>query len=315
MESSRGDPDGLTPERARAALAALGAPCRLEDIRLVRRDDRWFAFLPGHRLAVFPISAAASERVARERSVLRALARRCSFPAPRILAEAPDASCDLRTMVPGVHAVDAVYARVRDDGAGAVRVGAVLGGMIAELHTAVRSDDVTPDLPARPEWPKSRAWVRERLPRVVADPALEAAADRVLARFEDSDPSGPPADRVLVHTDLGLHNVSIDPETLAVHGIFDWEGACWSDRHFDFRHLAFDADRHPLLDAARAAYESRTGVRISPARVFLHNAAMAVTYLAFRDGIPADESWCGRTLAEDLGWTRTAIARLGAPGS
>ncbi len=309
----RADPDLLTPERACAALEALGAPCRPQDIQLQRRDDRWFAFLPDHRLAVFPVSAAASERVARERAVLRALARRCSFPAPRILAEARDASCDLRVMVPGIHATDAVYARVRDDATGAERVGAVVGDMIAELHTAVRSADVGSDLPSRPEWPESRAWVRERLPQVIDDPALEAAADRVIAQFEDSDAPGPPADRVLVHTDLGLHNVSIDPETLAVHGIFDWEGACWSDRHFDFRHLVFDADRHPLFDAAQAAYEARTGVRIAPALVFLHNAAMAVTYLAFRRGIPADDRWCGRTLADDLRWTRTAIARLGAP--
>jgi aminoglycoside phosphotransferase (APT) family kinase protein len=148
---------------------------------------------------------------------------------------------------------------------------------------------------------------------VIDDPTLEAAADRIIAQFEDSEPAGSPADRVLVHTDLGLHNVSIDADTLTVHGIFDWEGACWSDRHFDFRHLVFDADHHPLFDATVAVYEERTGLHVSRARVFLHHAAMAVTYLAFRRGHAPEESWCGRTLAEDLRWTRTAIARIGVP--
>ena len=301
----------MTPELAQAALEALGSRVRLHDIRLELRDDRWFAFLPAHRLAVFPVSATATERVARERAVLRALEQRCSFYAPRVLAEAPDGSCDLRTMVPGVHASFAVYARVRDDVTNAERVGRTLGAMIAEFHTRVRATDIPAPLPSMPEWPKSRAWIRERLPHVIDDRPLEAAADRIVARFEDSNPAGSPADRVPVHTDLGLHNISIDADSLTVHGIFDWESACWSDRHFDFRHLLLGAESNPLFDAAVAVYEERTGVPISRARVFLHNAAMAVTYLAFRQGVAPEQQWCGRTLEEDLRWTRTAIARVG----
>ena len=86
-------------------------------------------------LAVFPVSAAAVQRVTRERSVLHALERRCSFAAPRVVAEAPDGTCDLRAMVPGVHTADAVYALVRDNAAHAMRVGMVIGSMLAELHT------------------------------------------------------------------------------------------------------------------------------------------------------------------------------------
>jgi hypothetical protein len=32
-----------------------------------------------------------------------------------------------------------------------------------------------------------------------------------------------------------------------VHGLFDYEGAAWADRHHDFRYLAFDLDRDELL--------------------------------------------------------------------
>ncbi len=115
MESTLPDRDALTPEQARTALHSLGAQCALDDITLQRRGDRWFAFLPDDRVVVFPVSVDPRERGIRERRVLHALARRCSFAAPRILAEAPDVSCDLRAMVPGAHDVDAVLARVRND--------------------------------------------------------------------------------------------------------------------------------------------------------------------------------------------------------
>lgn len=260
----------MTPESAQAALEALGAPCRLEDIQLQLRGDRGFAFLPGHRLAVFPVSGTAALRVARERAVLRALEHRCSFRTPRILAEAPDSSCDLRMMVPGVHATSDVYDRVRDDAPNAQRMGTALGNMIAEVHIGVRLTDLSMQLPTMPEWPESRAWIRERLPHVIDDPALEAAADHIIARFEDSAPAGAPVDRVLVHTDLGLHIVSIDSDTLTVHGIFDWEGGCWSDRHFDFRHLLQEEGE------AYAAKLGQAGVRVTAVRYnqTIHDFAM-----------------------------------------
>lgn len=151
-----------------------------------------------------------------------------------------------------------------------------------------------------------------RAPNIgISSGANPAAADLLIERFEQSDAAVREADRAVVHTDVGLHNVSIDPASLAVQGIFDWEGACWADRHYDFRHLVFDRDQHPLFTAAVSTYEESTGVRISRARIYLHNAAMAITYLAFRRGVAAEERWCGRTLEEDLGWSRAALARVG----
>lgn len=82
-----------------------------------------------------------------------------------------------------------------------------------------------------------------------------------------------------------------------------------TDRHHDFRYLVFDVDQDDVLDAALAVYEPVTGRRIDRDRVLLYNAACAVTFLAYRDGIPPDRRWCGRTLDEDLRWSRHAIAR------
>jgi hypothetical protein len=94
-----------------------------------------------------------------------------------------------------------------------------------------------------------------------------------------------------------------------VQGVFDYKDAAWADRHHDFRYLLFDDERDDMLEAALAVYEPMVSRRLSRARIALANAASAASFLAFRDGVAPDEAWCGRTLAQDLAWTRAAIDR------
>src|SRR5215470_10995447 len=117
-------------------------------------------------------------------------------------------------------------------------------------------------------------------------------------------------DRVLIHGDVGLHNLALDPESDAVNGIFDYDSAAWADRHHDFRYLLFDVAREDMLDAALEIYEPEVGRMIDRDRVRLYNAACAVSFLAFRVGTAPDQKSCGRTLAEDLRWVRTALSKL-----
>lgn len=296
----------LAPDEARQALAALGI--RVEGVVLERREQRWMARLPGGRVAWFAATEAARGALARDRRLLRLLAERCGFAVPRVLAESADGAVDVRTRVPGRADAEWVYARVRNDADAAARLGAGIGAVLAELHTAVHAADVADWLPARPAWPEPRGRIAERLPRVVRDPALHAGADEVMARYEAL--RVPDEDRVLVHADLGLHNVAVDPRTLALRGVFDWEEACWADRHLDFRYMVDAADPQPLLDAAVAVYQAATGRALSRERILLHNAALAASYLASRAGVAPGVRWCGRTLDEDLAWTRLAIARV-----
>jgi hypothetical protein len=74
-------------------------------------------------------------------------------------------------------------------------------------------------------------------------------------------------------------------------------------------YLVFDWDRQDMLEAALSAYEPAVGRRIDRRRVLLYHAACAVGFLAFRVGRRPEERWCGRTLDEDLHWSRLAIAR------
>lgn len=117
----------------------------------------------------------------------------------------------------------------------------------------------------------------------------------------------------MIHGDVGLHNLALDPETDVINGIFDYDSAAWADRHHDFRYLLFDVEREDMLDAALDVYVPLVGRSIDRDRVRLYNAVCAISYLAFRLGTPADARSCGRTLAEDLRWVRVALAKTQAP--
>ena len=288
-------------------LAAAGVYCRPHDLQVEAREERWLVRLPGQRLAWFASSARGLEALRRERRVLRLLEAHCSFAAPRVLFESPDGELDVRSMVPGVSEPAAVYASLRDDRARAARVGAAIGAILAEQHSRIAASEVGGWLARKPSWPEPRDWIAEHLPRVVDDPDLIARADSIMEMYEGVAVDD--TDRALVHTDLGFHNMVIDPVRATVHGVFDYDAAAWADRHLDFRYLVFDFAGYELLDAAIAVYEEAVGRSIQRRRVLLYNAACAISYLAYRAGVEPEVRWCGRTLAEDVQWSRHAITR------
>jgi len=297
----------LTREIACKALRAADLSCSPDEIEIVAREERWAVLLPGERLAWFPASKSASRRLAVERRVLRLLAERCSFRVPRTLLVSK-AGFEVRHMVPGRHDPWGLFERCKRDYGLAQRVGRSLGAILAEQHRAIGEAEVTGWLPRRVAWPEGSDWIRERLPGVVDDDDLVVIMGRTIERYEAVVVGA--GDRVLVHGDLGLHNLALDPETDAVDGIFDYDGVAWADRHHDFRYLVFDVGREDMLDAALGVYEPATGRTIDRDRVRLYNAACAICYLAFRLGIPSDQQSCGRTLMEDLRWVRTALSKL-----
>lgn len=302
----------LSAAAAREALASLGVHVAEHELALETRAERWMARLPARRIAWFAASPHGAARMNKERRVLRLLEARCTFQAPRVLQVSSNGEVELRSMVPGDADPWRTFAEVCASDAVGAELGATVGAMLAEQHTCIRGSDVEGWLPLRPSWPKSLAWIQERLPELVSDAALIRRALTIVEAYEQTKVAE--ADRALVHSDLGLHNLGIDAATHRAHGIFDYEDAAWADRHYDFRYLVFDRDRYALFDAAVAAYEARTGVPIERERVLLYNAACAVTFLAFRAGTRPQERSCGRTLAEDLRWSRYAIDAVSARG-
>ena len=297
----------MTADLACKTLSKVGVHLAPTEVRVDERDERWVVRLPGARLAWFAASDEGTVRLKRERRVLRLLQARCTFGVPRVLLEDPTGEFDIRAMVAGESDPWTVYASVRDSIEVATDIGRAVGKILAEQHSKIALTDVAAWLPKTPAWPRSRAWVAERLTASVNDSELLSDAEAVMRAYESLRILE--TDRVLVHSDVGLHNLAIDARTHGVLGLFDYDDAAWADRHHDFRYLVFDWDRYDLLNAALSVYEPATGHIIQRDRVLFYNAACALTYLAFRAGKPPEERSCGRTLAEDLHWSRVAIAR------
>jgi aminoglycoside phosphotransferase (APT) family kinase protein len=279
------------------------------DLRIEQREERWAVWLPGERIAWFPAGARGRERLAIERRVLRLLAERCIFAAPRILFESAT-GFDVRAMVPGGCDPWPLYERLKTDTALARQIGRAIGAILVEQHTHVTEADVAGWMPERVAWPEPTASIKARLPEVIDDTALIAVIGRMLDAYEALVID--PADRVLVHGDLGLHNLAIEPATDAVRGIFDYDGAAWADRHHDARYLVLAIPGEPVLDSALAVYEPAAGRTLDRNRIWLYNAACAASFLASRVGVPAEQKWCGRTLAEDVRWVRHALEHVQA---
>jgi hypothetical protein len=283
----------------------------LDALDIAAREERWAVSLPDGHIAWFPASEAGASRLAVERRVLGLLADHCSFRVPKVLFAA-NSGFDFRLMVPGQCDPWGLYRRCLADTWLARQIGRSLGAILVEQHTRIAEADVAGWLPRRVPWPEPVASINERLPRVIDDRGLIRALGDVIDRYERTRvESGHCA---LVHGDLGLHNLALDPETDAVNGVFDYDGAAWADRHHDFRYLLFDVGREDMLDAALEVYEPAIGQSLNRDRIQLYNAACAITFLAFRVGVPPEQKSCGRTLAEDLRWVRAALARLTGKG-
>ena len=211
-------------------------------------------------------------------------------------------------MVQGTVDPPVLYHRTLTERPLARQVGTAIGTILAEQHTSIDDRDVAGWLRTRVPRPPAEEWCRERLPLVSRDSALVERAERALSLHRSVAVS--PDDFVLAHTDLGLHNIAVDPLTDNVVGVFDYDSAAWADRHHDFRYLVFGERDDTMLEAALEAYEPVVGRRIDRHRVRLYNAACAIGFLAHRFGMPRDEKSCGRTLAEDLSWTTSALAAI-----
>lgn len=291
-----------------AVAAALGLPLAPTELRIDERDGKFAAFLPDDRIAWFPASPEGAALLAREARVLRLIRQHCRFAVPRLLTETP--AFQIRQSVPGRVAPWEQYQRLQRDPGFAEALGQQLGTIIADQHRAIPPNALTGWLPDRPAWPYPLARIAEDLPHVIDDDLLCADALAVITRYEAA--LADPGATVLVHGDLGLHNLAFaDDGTVA--GIFDYADAAHADRHHDFRYLLFDNLDDTLLTSAIAAYRAAGGAPVDPHRVALFNAAAAIGFLADRRGTAPNDKPAGRTLAEDLAWTRLAISRLERP--
>jgi hypothetical protein len=94
--------------------------------------------------------------------------------------------------------------------------------------------------------------------------------------------AGDESDLVLVHGDLGTHNLAFDPVTRRVTGLYDFEGFALRDRHHDSKYLPSygPAVMARVLDE----YRRRTGVTLRVERIRLWHLATADVVLSMARG-------------------------------
>ncbi|HTC50424.1 MAG TPA: aminoglycoside phosphotransferase family protein [Steroidobacteraceae bacterium] len=293
-------------EHISAALLEAGFRHDPRALELHLSKERVAVRMSHDRMAWFPSSQAGHALLTKERRVLRLLERYCHFPAPRVLYE-DERGWDLRALVKGAVRPSGLTERIMGDCAFAHAFGEDLGRMLAQQHARIPAAELTGWLPTVPNWP--RAEDLAHLPETVGDNRLRGRIARALERRAELTRSL--RDPVLVHADVAPHNLAVDPASFRVVGLFDYEGAAFGDRHHDFAYMVFSSAETPMLEGARASYESELGIRIDRDRVRLLNAVAAIGFLAFRHGHLPEEAWCGRTLTQDLAWTNDALERVG----
>jgi aminoglycoside phosphotransferase (APT) family kinase protein len=305
------DPDmpAFSPDEIAARLNAVGRTVTPATLHIERREDRLLLQWPGDELAWMALDASGAARLAYEGRVLTKVRSCCTFTAPEERHRSLDGTLSIRCLVRGRVDLPAVHQRIHADPLFAAKLARWLGRAMAQLHACFANDAAPSWLARKVGWPMPHQWILERLPRVLGQQhSLLLPLQELLQRYYYCSPSLD--DLVLVHTDLGLHNIVFDPSLSAPVGIIDFESAAFADRHHDFRYLPLDMVDTTLLDEAVQTYESLTQHKLERARILLYHAACACCYLAFRDGIAPETYWCGRTLEQDLAWTRDALAHL-----
>ena len=297
--------DNVTASAVAAALADVGEELAPDALAPVEHGWRWHVTLPGDRLMVVPIDEVGAQRLVRERRLLAALGPRLSFAVPRPLG-AMEGPLDIRQRVPGETGRRFHWSTLEDPVLATAYAGD-LARVFAELHltfTAAEAAELTgsyrPD--SYPLPPERLAAVVDSLPSEVHT-RLRAAIDRyreILAL---------PSDPVLVHGDVGTHNLAFDPVTRRVTGLFDFEEASCADRHFDFKYLPSYGPR--VTQLVLDDYRDRTGVAIDVPRMRILHLMTALSFWAWREEDPdAHDRLSSRNRDQALAWVGLALFAL-----
>jgi hypothetical protein len=292
--------DRVNPDTVAAALRArCGRSLSGEQIDLRWRSWRWMATLPDSALLFVPDHDRARRRLLAERALLSTLAGKLSFTIPRPLPCGDDGAIDLRAPAAGGRARHPTNLdRFAED----------FGRALGELHTAVPAD-VADGFGLDPDpWPPANT--RVNLARAGLPAALLPRALAVLDRWEG--PAASPGDRTVVHGDFGTHNFVFSDDGERLCGVFDVDAAGVGDRHLDLKYLP--SYGRTFMARALASYGRVSGASPSVEAIFLHHAAAALGYLAWRVDDPyAHDHGSGRDFAGAVAWAERAVADALAP--
>lgn len=290
-------------DQALQIVNLLGIVASRSDLVLDQREKRIMIHVPGNMMLIFPTCDEGRCIQQRERNILNRLTDRATFAVPCVEKVAEDESWELRKKVPGVNGIT-IYERLLIDDNLAQRTAITAGRILGELHSIFHETEAQ-TLGTHPIFWVPLDVIREKLARYLPDEYLKAQIYCLIDKINDIEVSK--EDLVFLHGDFGVHNMALNPESLELNGIFDFEEASFGDRHWDLKYLYSYSET--FISNLLHEYQEVTGVTLSKDKLVLYHALTATAFLANRIDQPAGDYICGRTLEQDLRWTNEAVRR------
>ncbi len=278
------DPEtDVGPERARELIAAQFPELSEAPIEpLARGWDNTVFLVDGRWAFRFPRREIAVAGVHRELDVLGRLAPHLPLPIPTpAFVGAPTDGYPWpwfgAAYLPGE---ELAASGLADE----ARVGlaAALGGFLRALHAPGVASRIGGSMPVDPMRRTDMAFrtvqTRARL-QVLVDGRLWEPSDEVDALLDDASRIPPPSRTVMLHGDLHVRHVLVDPAGAAT-GVIDWGDVCVGDPSADLA-IAYGAFAGEARDALLAAYGAVDGLTELRARVIA--CFLAAALLAYAD--------------------------------
>lgn len=201
-------------------------------------------------------------RLDHEAKVLRCLEREAPLlPVPRLVASLIDPMILVTRRVAGdsLDYTDKLTPVQRS------RLATDLGLFLAALHDPallglVRAEVTGPS----PQPQADTASIRDRFPRLID--SKQVALVLQLCDFADRA-LGPTTQQSVLHGDLHVANLVVEPQTLGLRLVADFEGSTVGDPNFDFRYLADVSGGVAFLGEVIASYETASSRRVDVRRV------------------------------------------------
>ena len=268
--------------------------------------DRYVCELPDCHFAVIAENSQGINAMRKERRVLNALSDG-PIKVPRVMCVSEDDTVEIRHGGPRRSSVAELSTRLQSDHKLLRNIIGQLASMLVSLHSTLGPDEATELTKDMEMWPASPDWIREGLAHVIRDSGLLAELNEVVDLYEQVNFRK----TVLCQGDPIFQNLSFDSE-FNVKGISGFYTACARDPEWDLRYLVTGPTSRDYsnMDYGIEKYAEQGNYQPDRQRVLLYNAVSAIAFLAFRKGIDDDYPWCGRTLTEDLSWTRSALSKL-----
>jgi aminoglycoside phosphotransferase (APT) family kinase protein len=133
-----------------------------------------------------------------------------------------------------------------------------------ELHSALNSEEIKSLELVKTDWPWSLEKLETYQPHISANADMLEIFDTIIQMYKDAIEE--PLKQTLIHNNMNLKNIIIDPLQGQLRGIIDFSDAALDDYGFDLR-MRHDSPIE-LVTGISLAYATISNVLVSPEKVY-----------------------------------------------